>query len=500
MLFNNEVLHKKIFFLDAVLQTDFTENIVAQYIAEPFSIKLIPRTWEPGGGATLFCIETNDKRYFLKAKHANLLLESRLESEPNFSSQKSLKNEFDILTAINTPWVPKVIFYAEHNNFTFLALEWLEPFEQVVNKMEVGELWQAWNDLTNLVKDLFKRNIVHTDIHELNICFRDDKLVLCDFEEARIVHQNLSFEESLDYCGENLYGNVGFFPSETGKGPPGLTCLLRIRDVFRKLIKNKLPEYLRQCHFDNECPFNLDSLQEQDDRIYQSLNFPDLSVQGQRPERDFRLLLLSYFLSKVSLKDHYVEHLDIGSNLGMFCFKASEHKYVKSSVGIEAFPSFVEAANILKFTYGFEKVNFYEFICGRNTLLELKKNFNFVTMLSVYHHISEKDFFLDDLKRLSPSWLLVEFATQERYYKERGSLGKEVAYVQEKLSYPFVYHLADSPDYQRPLILYTKVEFDKIDKVFLFFLSRRRKKLVHFILPVFNKLHGLYRNIKLNQF
>jgi len=476
MIFSPEVIALKTARLDSIhsCQT-LLYQVVADNIARPFLLKSLCRYWEPGGGASLYLVATDDLRYFLKVKHRSVCVESRLESESDFIRLPSLKNEVNILVGIDSPHVPRMVFYEEREDHSFLALEYLETFDAAVVRMDASQLLAAWEALEQFVRQLYASGIVHTDIHEGNICFRNNEIVLCDFEEARVLDQNLPFEESLDYCGVNRYGNVGEFPVETGRGIGGFTCLQRLREVFKNLIRKKLSSFLSECHFDQSCPFNLDELQEEDLRIYQSVNIGGISIAGQRPMRDSRQNIVRYFLFRQWRRENKsIRHLDIGCNLGTFNFLAAEQPYVGASTGLEAFSRYIDAANCLRFLTDAWKTRFRHFVCGESHFEDIGyMGVELCSMFSVYHHISSRVEFLSAIARYRPGILLAEFATQERYYPERGSVEAEIEFIRQQLGYRYAVTLMNSLDYGRPVVLFGDERPTFTDRVFIL-LSRSR--------------------------
>jgi hypothetical protein len=225
-----------------------------------------------------------------------------------------------------------------------------------------------------------------------------------------------------------------------------------------------LPEYIADCNFDNSCPYNLDELQEPDSRVYQSLAFSDLKIEGQRPEQDTRLLLFTYLLLKLAQRKKSIRHLDIGSNLGVFCLQATKNPHVELSIGLEAFEQYVDVARALAFLYDFPRARFFTFVCGEEGIAAKFENIDFVTMLAVYHHISEKDALLRDLRDLGAAYLLAEFATQDRYYSERGGLSYELQHIQNVTGYQYCHFLASTCDYNRPLILFSNDDLSYLDR------------------------------------
>ncbi len=467
MLFDPEALHNKTRFLDAILkEPDMLERVISRHVRKPFRHILLPRVWEPGGGATLFRIESEEGPALLKVKYRSVSVESRLESEPGFLHMPSLQNEHDILSRLSGESFARTAFFDEEGPFQFLALEWLEPFHAAVKTMPAIELLGAWQKIVDAVRTLYDMGIVHTDIHEQNICFRNGMPVLVDFEEARSLRQDVAFEDSLDVAGVNKYGSVGEFPADQGS-IGGLTCLRRLRQVFKSLVREQLPRLIEEANFDNACPYNLDELQEPDQRIYQSLDFPDLQVEGQRPKRDLRQLLFGYLLCKSARKDGMASHIDLGSNLGVFCFEAVSYPFVDLSLGLEAFQRYVDIANALLFLYDLSRTRFAAFICGEDSILDEARRADLVTMFSVYHHIAQRDVFLAELKRLGAKYLLAEFATQDRYYPQRGNLQRELDHIQKEAGYKKRHLLAVSEDYQRPIVLFTDERLTFFDRLFI---------------------------------
>jgi tRNA A-37 threonylcarbamoyl transferase component Bud32 len=467
MLFDPEALHNKALFLDAILKKqDLLEKVISRHLLKPFRYILLPRVWEPGGGATLFRIESSEGPLLLKVKHRSVYVESRLESEPAFPRKPSLQNEYDFLCLLSGESSVRPVFFDEEESLQFLAVEWLEPFHAAVQTMTAVQLLGVWQKIVDAVKTLYETDIVHTDVHEQNICFRDDAPVLVDFEEARSLRQGVAFGDSLDVAGANKFGSVGEFPSTEGS-IDGLTCLQRLRKVFKSLIRKQLPRLIEEANFDNSCPYNLDEFQEPDPRVYQSLDFPGFRVEGQRPERDLRQLFFGYLLCKSAREEGAISHVDLGSNLGVFCFEAVSYPFVNASLGLEAFQRYVDIANILAFLYDLSRTRFAAFICGENSIRDESNGANFITMFSVYHHIAEKDIFLRELKELGAKYLLAEFATQDRYYPQRGGLLHELDHIESAAGYTKRYLLALSQDYQRPIILFTNQSLTFFDRLFI---------------------------------
>lgn len=483
MLFFREALENKTRYLDAILsRPELISEVVSRHVEGPFEILNVPRHWNPGGGATLFRIVHACGDLFLKVKHRSVFVESRLESESDYIRRSSLENERDFFASIHDETIPRLAFHDVAEDFCFLAVEWLEPFERAVERLTAEELLSAWTQLVQFVRGLYVQGIVHTDIHEGNIGFRGNRLVLFDFEEARRLRQDVPFEESLDYRGENRYGNLGEFPAQTGKGRAGLTCLARLKKVFQQAIERKLPEFLETCSFDNECPFNADELQAADPRIYQSITIGGVRVAGQRPVTDTRQNVVLYLLRKLAVRGRGLNYLDVGSNMGTFCFMAARQPFVANVLGIEAFDKYVEAATLLAFLGDVNNATFATHVAGEDSLDMVQAPLDLCTVLSVYHHIQKRERFLDELRSKQPRMVLAELATQERYYRERGSVEAEIEFIRERLQFRHAVTIGHSPDYGRPLVIFTNESFGAVDRFWV------RAALSRRIAPLFSRL------------
>ncbi len=168
MQFNPTALAAKQRHLDAILaDPDRLARVVRALLSDaPAAITPLPRPWEPGGGASLFAVATASTRYFLKVKHLAVTVESKLESEPAFSSEPSLRNEHQQLQRLaGQPFVPALHGYAEDGDHAFLLLEWLTPFATATAALGAADLVAAYRAIERAARALFERGLVHTDIH-----------------------------------------------------------------------------------------------------------------------------------------------------------------------------------------------------------------------------------------------------------------------------------------------------------------------------------------------
>ncbi|HEY2387433.1 MAG TPA: glycosyltransferase [Candidatus Binatia bacterium] len=457
MQFNPQALESKRRHLDAILAdrprlTRVVGTLVGDATCE---VTPIARPWEPGGGASLFKVATASASYFLKVKHLAVTVESKLESEPAFSREPSLRNEHRFLQRLaGLPFVPTVHGYVEEGDHAFLLLEWLAPFESAVAGLGAGALVDAFAGIEAAARALYERGIVHTDLHEKNLLFRSDVPVLADFEEARDLVQTEPFTQSLDVVGKTANGDVGEMPSGEGR-LGGLTCLTRLRAVFVALVQARLELLVASCNFDSSCPFLTALDHGKDERVYQSIQIPGLAIAGQRPVDDPRIPIIAAVAAK--LFDGPYTHLDVGSNVGMFNIALARQPQVRRSIGVEAYDKYVELSKALAFVAGVENVAFHCAVGGEDSLAERLRGerVDLVTIYSMYHHIRDKQRFLADLATLAPSYVMLEMASQPECYEGR-SWQSEVEVIRRELGMPFAEVLGQSADYQRPIVLLAK--------------------------------------------
>lgn len=466
MEYSSVAIANKRKYLGAITSSSpFLRKIIETHIKEEYELKPLNREWEPGGGSALFQILTKTQKIFLKAMSLSIHVESKLEKENFFIEVPSIVNEYNFIKEIkdkvSSENVSAIIFYEEIEGFGFLATEWLEPFEYI-KCMNIEEITQIYNKIQNFVRLLFENNIVHTDIHENNVRFRGKIPVIIDYGETRYFNQNIPFEKSLDYIGINKYGNINKMPIVNQGTIEGYTCLLRLKKVFDSYLMEKLLDFSKECNFDNSCPFNIDIFQEHDGRIYQSVIIGNLKIKGHRPIDDERDKLVKQICKLFALRYTKLIYIDIGSNLGKFCFEVSRLKKVIWAIGIEAFKNYLTFANGLKFIFDAPKVSFYNLIFGENDILKEIQEFRnhpyikrFISLMSVYHHIENKEKCLDNIKELCPAGIIIEFATQERYYPERKNWRNELEYIKNKLDYKFSIFICESKDYERPIVMFT---------------------------------------------
>jgi hypothetical protein len=144
-------------------------------------------------------------------------------------------------------------------------------------------------------------------------------------------------------------------------------------------------------------------------------------------------------------------------------------------VGLEAFEKYADVAKCLSFVYDSKKTQFHRFECGKDHLEEKLDRADIVTLLSVYHHIANREQLLDEIRGLGARYLLAELATQDRYYPARGSLAREIAHIRERTGFRTSDVLSHTIDYQRPMVLFSNEGASPMDRwAARIFFSRRR--------------------------
>ncbi|MEO7433997.1 MAG: glycosyltransferase, partial [Candidatus Binatia bacterium] len=193
-----------------------------------------------------------------------------------------------------------------------------------------------------------------------------------------------------------------------------------------------------------------------DERVYQTIQIPGLTIPGQRPADDPRIPMIAAVGAR--LFDRPYTHLDIGANIGMFCITMAERPDVRRSIGVEAYDKYVELAKVLAFLAKVDNADFHCAIGGEDSLAErlAGQHVDLVTIYSVYHHIRNKERFLADLLALKPSYVMLEMASQPECYEGR-SWESEVERISQGLAMPYGEVIARSADYARPIVVLSRI-------------------------------------------
>lgn len=460
MQFNDAALEKKKQYLDMILDhEEIVKQALDRNLGTEWKIKNVPRVWEPGGGSTLYSLEYNEKKYFLKVKHRSVTVESKLEEEKEFSPKPSLQNEYEMIAAVNEAYCPAVLFFDEEQGYQFLATEFIEnSFVQMLEQADAEGVLDLWEQLENAVHDLFGKGIVYGDLHENNIrCRSDGSIVMIDFEESRFFRQDAEFKKSLDYMGYTQKSSLGEFPLYQQQNyKVRFNCLLRMKEVTGTYLLEKIPALLKKCNYDSGNGICTALDHGKSDLVYQSINTQAVKVKGQRGVRDNRLEILDILTD--SLFDHReFTFIDIGSNNGNFCRRVSKHsKGAARCIGLEGFHEFNILAKSVSYLEDCTQIEFYDFLCGEDSLKKLGiTNEALMTVCSVYHHITHKDVFIEQIKDENIQFILFEMAVQEECYggktweEELDRVMKETAFEQKLL-------IGYSADYNRPMVLLSK--------------------------------------------
>ena len=463
MQFNAFALKEKMDHLDEIKKhPDVLKDVVSRNIDGDYMLSENQRIWI-GGGATSYTLNTKQGKFFLKIKHKAVTVESKLEEEKGFINESCVEYEKNMLqhaekTGVNTP---EIIFFDTEGDFQFLATSYIpDSLLDVLEKASVEETLNLWDNLVSDVHKLFDAGIVHSDIHEYNLRVRDGRPVLIDFEEARFFSQKCKFEQSLDCCGSNGISSLGEFPFASQQSYSVKTnSLLRMRQIFRKYLIPKTLEYLKKCNYDSSNGICTALDHGVSELTYQSVQNKYFSIKGQRGLKDKRPDLIETVLKNLSANDNWT-FVDIGSNNGLFCREISKKFQGKiRTIGLEGFHKFNVLAKALAFIEDCKNIEYKDFLCGEDDMLSLGINNNcFMSICSVWHHIQKKEEFIKQLKELNLKYILFEMPVQKECY-DGHSWEDEIALIKERLHFVDYCYLANSNDYQRPLILLSK---DKI--------------------------------------
>ena len=472
MKFNQKALEEKKKHLDEIKQhPEYIQEVVSKYCNSEFELEEVPRRWT-GGGGTLYLIKTEEMKYFLKVKHREVTVESKLEEESDYIEESCVEHEYYMLRKSKDVGVdvPNIIFYEEYKDFQFLVTEYIEhSLLECLENVSVEQILKLWSSLSENVYRLFSAGMVHADIHEYNIRCRDqENIVLIDFEESREIIQNGSFEESLDYLGTNGISALGEFPlCNQQEYSTHVNSMIRMHEVFEKYIAKALAEYVSKCNYDFENGICVALDHGKSEKTYQSINNRFFVIDGQRAKRDERPILAAK-LCETLFENKCFTFVDIGSNNGLFGREIS--KYFNGEVrcvGLEGYSKFNILARGLAFLENCSNIDYYDFLCGEDNIDSIGLCTEcFITVCSVWHHIQHKEEFLRQLCDIKVRYILFELAFQKECYNGR-SWKEEIGVIKEKLGFNGEIVIGRSRDYKRPLVLIAKDVFssEEISKI-----------------------------------
>lgn len=481
MIYNDVALEEKQKKIDAIEKNlELLREVLDINVKGAYKIERAKKEWI-GGGSSIYKIISERNTFFLKVKSEAVTVESKLEEETNFITDSCLLHEKNMLEFArrNGARVPNIIFYENRNGFDFLATEYIpDELIEVLSCISIDEHIDLWNDLVDNVRILFNNDIVHMDLHEYNIRCKAGKVYLVDLEESRILKQNVEFCESLDYIGYNRISTLGKFPNyiEEEYSVP-YNCLNRLKQVFDKYLASKVYSHIKLCNYDS-CNGICTTLDHgHSEKTYQEIKNKYFMVGGQR-NADTRIDIIKSIINKVFEDDKYT-FVDVGSNNGMFGRKiASLKNKIVRNIGLEGFHNFNVLARGLAFMDDIQDIEYRDFVCGENSLSEIElKGKCIFTICSVWHHIKNKDKFVQQLKKVNIEAIFFEFAEQNDIY-EKGSWQNELQYIKDELGFDGENLITYSNDYNRPLILISKkqVSQKKIDKI-VYEINEKQKKI-----------------------
>ncbi len=458
MIVNEASIKKKYEYLDKIEEyQDLLYRILDKNINEKYNIEKVSRIWD-GGGSTLYKITTDNYQYFLKVKSSSMTIESKLEEERDFIDESCLEYEKNMLVSASKMGmnVPNVCFFEKCEGFDFLALEYIEhSLVSILENLTIEDIIDIWDSLVKNVKILYNNGIVHSDLHENNIRYGKGKIYIIDFEEAKYLKQDVPFENSLDYIGFNEISTLGKFPYYMQQNYTiPYNCLKRLKEVFNSYLSKKVFEYVKLCNYDS-CNGICTSLDHgTSNKTYQTIQNKYFLVSGQRSQ-DNRIKIIEN-VCQLLLNEEFT-FIDVGSNNGLFCREMCLNvNKAKRCIGLEGFHNFNVLAKGLAFIEDIERIEYVDFICGKDSLSSLNINGNVVfSICSVWHHIGNKEGFLNEIKKLDVQMIIFEFAVQDNLY-DGASWEVEGERIMKELGFSGKYLLTKSLDYDRPLVLLTR--------------------------------------------
>lgn len=469
MLFNQVSVKNKLENKDKILEEEeLFHSVVSEYMMSDFEINPVDRIWD-GGGASLFILQEGDRKIFLKVKSSNVMVESQLEEEEGFIDESALFHEYKMLTRARKAGVnvPDIVFFVQRGGYDFLAIEYIaDTLLDALKQVELEEEMQIWDKLVKNVNRLYDAGIVHCDLHEKNIRYADGNVYLIDFEDARFLHQSTTFEKSLDYIGYNNVTTLGKYPlyMEQDYTIP-YNCLSRLKEVFNEIIAEKAFEYTKMCNYDSTNGICTTLDHGRSNKIYQGIRTKYFVIGGQRSANN-RIRIITRICE--ILLDNRFAFVDIGSNNGLFGREIAKHvKNATRCIGLEGFHNFNVLARSIAFIEDIYKTEYYDFVCGEDDISKLHINGPVaLSICSVWHHIKEKEKFLEQLKNLDIECIFMEFATQSEIYNGR-SWEEEVEFIRNFLGLRGKIILGKTEDYDRPFVLLTKevLNQDKLQEV-----------------------------------
>ena len=435
-----------------------------------------------GGGAILYRVQGTTIDALLKVKNKYMYVESKLEEEREFLHESALYHEYNMLLEAKEDGisVPNVYFFDSDTEYDYLAVEYIQnSLLQTLKDSTIDKTLALWNDLEENVKKLFLNGMVHTDIHEQNIRCTDGRIVLIDFEECRYLKQACEFNESLDYIGYNEISNVGLHSEyiyEDYSNP--YTCLDRMKEVFKEYMTKKLMNFTSQCNYDSSNGICTALDHGRSDKIYQEINNQYIVVAGQRSFDD-RIYYIQGICNKIFEKRKF-NFVDIGSNNGLFCRKMSiYYKDQCKCYGLEGTHNFNVLARGIAFLEDAKGITYEDFLCGVDDIEHLHiEGETIITICSVWHHITNKNMFLQQIKKINAQAIVFEMATQDDLYPA-GSWRAELNRIKKVLEFEGELLLTYSEDYARPIIVIVPKEIKQYEETAMREKIQERLQAIH---------------------
>lgn len=328
------------------------------------------------------------------------------------TSFKNEKRAYDLFK--NYPWFPNTLEIGDN----FITYEYIPNeyrLDQQKEKLKKHDKENILHQILLIIIELFKNNIAHRDIHAKNIFYKNNRVVLIDYEVIGDLDPDTDFFESYDISGKNLKsplnsGNMHLF----NMSQFALINFLQLKHVKSiDDVKNLINEMIKDSLFKMSANFftrkgNMDGRHNVlQNKIYSTYDLVHTKIEMSIAQRDLNKRLHSFQIDKESIKNKSI--LDVGSHTGGLVFELS--KYNPSyALGIEydfdkvQLSNLIHTINIKNSPIEFKTVD----VESDYFINEYENKFDLVFCLALLGHIKNKRVFMSKLYSLCNNTLYLE--------------------------------------------------------------------------------------------
>jgi SAM-dependent methyltransferase len=326
---------------------------------------------------------------------------------------KTLKEEYEVILALNLSFIPKVHSYKKFGNIELIVMDFVSGDIISENTYFKG----LENVILEQIRAVFNRGFVHGDIKLDSFIVSGRDVYMIDFNRSYRLTGNVSFESSPDMCGNH---------NSPRWDPSNFKYLMRKISLIKENVVRDIT---------NE-PWMKGFISTGSDKPYYTWTGNYFRVHGHRTDERpniIRTKLPRFFKDKVVA--------DIGCNIGMMSHLAVELG-ARKVTGFEICGRTAEAA---KRIVELEKLENITIICCDLGKEEIVEECDIALCFSALHHINPKDkifAFLNDKVRSS---ILLEEHHREQSWGSKPISGQEWYYgsVREMLDHLCGKHLTN---------------------------------------------------------